>query len=144
MASILPKEEKMTSAAVVQTRRPRRKTFYHVETPAFGFLGIFLAVCLLIFLITVLGKPVEGYIDKLTTENHRICYTTVNVREEPDISAKIVDEYTLGSYVYFTGRTISYPLHDGTSHLWFELTDGNWISSDAVMNEAEFNFRFGH
>ena len=64
MASILPKEEKMTSAAVVQTRRPRRKTFYHVETPAFGFLGIFLAVCLLIFLITVLGKPVEGYIDK--------------------------------------------------------------------------------
>lgn len=134
----------MTSAAVVATRRPRRRSHNHAENAVFRLLGGILLICLLIVVITVLGKPVEGYIERLETEKHRISYTSVNVREEPDTSAKIVEQLTLGSYVYFTGRTVAYPLHDGPSRLWFELTDGNWITADAVMEESEYEFRFGY
>lgn len=134
----------MTSAAVVKTRRTRNARKSSHDQMISTFIGILIMICVMIPTISLCSQPDEGYNERLTTEKHRICYTSVNVREEPDINSKIVDEYSLGSYVSFTGKTLAYPLHDGPSHLWYELTDGNWISSDAVMSENEFYFRFGH
>ena len=134
----------MTSAAVVNTRRTRNTKRSSHSKMVSAFFGFILLICIMVPTLAGCGQPTEGYNERLTTEKHRICYNSVNVREEPNTYAKIVDEYYLGTYVSFTGNFVAYPLHDGPSHLWYELTDGNWITSDAVMDEDEFTFRFGH
>lgn len=103
--------------------------------------GILLVVVVVISLCWFI-KPVEKFNTELAGETMRVCYNSVNVRVEPDTNAEVVDEYWLGCRVELSGKTIRYPGHE-IYDVWYQTSDGNWIVSDALMPEWDYNQKFG-
>lgn len=81
----------------------------------------------------------------LTYGKHRISYNSLNVRAEPSTDAEIIDELTLGEYVYFSGNTFRHGFSLCEDHpYWVELKDGGWIIYSGFLDDDAFRYTFGY
>ena len=103
---------------------------------------VILIVAMMATLMTACGTK-ETEETRLQEETYRVCFNTVNIREEPDQSSDVIYQMELGDVVFLTGKVVEYRFSTVNSR-WYETDEGYWIVSDAVMDSNTFKWKFGN
>ena len=103
--------------------------------------NIAVAVVVLVALVWVI-TPSEKFDEDLAGDTMRVSYEKVNVRTEPNTDSEIVDQRYLGAEVELTGNVYS-SIFD-TNVAWYETSDGNWITANALLPDYVYEARFGN
>ena len=101
-----------------------------------------MVVCVVAMMATACGTK-EYSRENLREDKYYICFNEVNIREKPDSNSTIVDKMYLGYSIELSGKVVEYPGHEVYA-LWYETSDGYWVVADAVMDEFNFEWKFGY